>query len=45
MHLQFCQEQYGIFMKGKGVVCLYIALLCMIMVQLTVAGWKSAVVG
>ena len=34
MHLQVYQEHYGIIMKGKRVVCLYIALLCMIMVQL-----------
>ena len=34
MHLQVDQEYYGIIMKGERVVCLYIALLCMIMVQL-----------
>ena len=34
MHLRVDQEQYGILMKGERVVCLYIALLCMIMVQL-----------
>ena len=34
MHLQVNQEYYGIFMIGERVVCLYIALLCMIMVQL-----------
>ena len=34
MHLQGDQEHYGIFMKDERVVCLYIALLCMIMVQL-----------
>ena len=28
------KEHYGIFMKGERIVCLYIALLYMIMVQL-----------
>ena len=42
MHLQVDQEHYGIFMKGERVVCLYIALLCMIMVQLV---GKPAVLG
>lgn len=34
MHLQAYREHDGIFMKGKRVECLYIALLCMILVQL-----------
>ena len=34
MHLQVYQEHYGMFMEGERIVCLYIALLCMIMVQL-----------
>ncbi len=41
MHLQVYREHYGIFMKGKRVVCLYIALLGMY--HIDAAGWKLAV--
>ena len=39
MHLQAYREDYGIFTKGKRVLCPYIALLCIISIQ---AGWKMA---
>ena len=39
MHLQAYREDYGIFTKGKRVLCPYIALLCIILIS---AGWKMA---
>ena len=39
MHLQAYREDYGIFMKGKRVLCHYIALLCIILIS---ASWKMA---
>ena len=32
MHLQAYREDYGIFTKGKRVLCPYIALLCIILI-------------